>query len=86
MSKLVGYARVSSEAQDLQLQLDALKKAGCELIYIDRISGSKSERPCLDKCLSEIDDGDTLIVWCLDRLGRSIPHLIVLIENLRLKI
>jgi len=87
MSKLVGYARVSTQDQELQLQLDALEKAGCEKdkIFVDKISGAKTERPGLEKCLSELIAGDTLIVWRLDRLGRSMHHLILLIEDLRNK-
>jgi DNA invertase Pin-like site-specific DNA recombinase len=87
MSKLVGYARVSRNEQDLNLQIDALEKAGCtkETIFMDKISGSKAERPGLDKCLAMLEFGDTLLVWRLDRLGRSMPHLVALIEDLRLK-
>ena len=87
MAKLVGYARVSTQEQELQLQLDALLKEGCDknLIFMDKISGAKAERPGLDKCLAELKTGDTLLVWRLDRLGRSMPHLVSLIEDLRLK-
>lgn len=87
MSELIGYARVSTKGQELQLQLDALEKAGCtkHKIFIDKISGSKAQRPGLDECLSELKTGDTLIVWRLDRLGRSMRHLVVLIEDLRQK-
>jgi len=72
----VGYARVSTEDQNLHMQEDALKNAGCEEIYTDIASGSKSQRPGLDKALAYIREGDTLVVWKLDRLGRSIQHLI----------
>lgn len=87
MSELIGYARVSTKEQELQLQLDALEQAGClrSKIFVDKASGSKAERPGLDKCLTELKAGDTLIVWRLDRLGRSIHHLILLIEDLRQK-
>jgi DNA invertase Pin-like site-specific DNA recombinase len=87
MTKLVGYARVSTQEQELQLQLDALLKEGCDksLIFVDKISGAKAERPGLDKCLAELKSGDTLLVWRLDRLGRSMPHLVSLIEELRTK-
>ena len=87
MPKLIGYARVSTKDQELELQIDALEKAGCEKskIFVDIISGAKTERPGLDKCLAELEKGDTLLVWRLDRLGRSMPHLVSLIENLRIK-
>jgi DNA invertase Pin-like site-specific DNA recombinase len=87
MPKFVGYARVSTQEQDLQLQLDALEKTGCERIniFVDKASGSKTERPGLDKALSMLELGDTLLVWRLDRLGRSMPHLVTLIEDLRVK-
>lgn len=87
MSRLIGYARVSTQEQDLNLQLDALEKAGCvkDKIFIDKISGAKAERPGLEKCLTEIQPGDTLLVWRLDRLGRSMPHLVSLVEDLRTK-
>lgn len=72
----VGYARVSTKEQHLRMQEDALKDSGCKEIYTDIASGSKSERPGLDKALSYLREGDTLVVWKLDRLGRSIQHLI----------
>lgn len=83
--RLVGYARVSTNGQELALQLDALKKAGCKknLIFTDKVSGSKSERPGLDACLKELKKGDILLVWRLDRLGRSMPHLVGLVEQLQ---
>src|SRR5450759_5335103 len=83
-SRLVGYARVSSNGQELQLQLDALKKAGVAKsdVFTDKVSGSKAARPGLDKCLQQLRPGDTLLVWRLDRLGRSIRHLIDLVEDL----
>jgi DNA invertase Pin-like site-specific DNA recombinase len=83
-NRLVGYARVSTNGQELKLQLDALAKAGCakKLVFIDKISGSKSARPGLDDCLRELKEGDTLVVWRLDRLGRSVRHLIDLVEQL----
>lgn len=83
MPKLVGYARVSKEEQTLDLQIDALKKEGCQSIYHDKVSGAKNERPGLSKCINSLEKGDTLIVWRLDRLGRSMPHLVSLIENFK---
>ena len=84
MSKCVGYARVSRNDQDLQLQLDALMEGGCkqENIFVDKVSGAKPERPGLEQCLQILESGDTLIVWRLDRLGRSMPHLVTLIKEL----
>ena len=73
---LVGYARVSTAEQSLHLQRDALKKAGCTRIFTDVASGAKSQRPGLGKALEFVRRGDTLIVWKLDRLGRSLAHLI----------
>ena len=84
MPKLIGYARVSTNDQDVQLQLNALEAAGCVKndIFIDHISGVRKERPGLDKCIGGLEAGDTLLVWRLDRLGRSMPHLVALIEDL----
>ncbi|MCF6768590.1 recombinase family protein [Thiotrichales bacterium 19S11-10] len=84
MAKLVGYARVSTQDQDVKLQIDALRQAGCDLNYIftDKISGAKSERPGLNKCLAVLEPEDTLMVWRLDRLGRSMQHLVRLVEDL----
>jgi len=78
---LIGYARVSTGDQSLDLQEDALKKAGCEKIFTDTISGMKSARPGLDEALSHLRKGDVLVVWKLDRLGRSLKGLLDLIEN-----
>jgi DNA invertase Pin-like site-specific DNA recombinase len=87
---LIGYARVSTQDQNLELQRDALNKAGCQKIYEDTISGSRAERPGLNKALEMLRDGYSLVVWKLDRLGRSIKHLIDLVgmlakQNVRLK-
>ena len=73
---LIGYARVSTEDQHLHLQIDALKKAGCEKFFTDEMSGAKSERPGLNEALAFVRAGDTLVVWRLDRLGRSLKDLI----------
>ena len=84
MGKLVGYARVSTGEQDLRLQLDALKTAGCSDadVYTDKASGARSSRPGLDACIEALEPGDTLVVWRLDRLGRSMSHLVGLVEEL----
>jgi DNA invertase Pin-like site-specific DNA recombinase len=73
---LIGYARISTLDQTLHLQQDALTAAGCEQLYTDTVSGSVTERPGLTQALSHLRAGDTLVVWRLDRLGRSLPHLI----------
>jgi DNA invertase Pin-like site-specific DNA recombinase len=72
----IGYARVSTHEQILNLQRDALEKAGCNKIFTDTASGAKAERKGLDEALDYVRSGDTLVVWRLDRLGRSLPHLI----------
>ncbi len=76
MGHLLGYARVSTTDQDAALQVDALNAAGCYRVFVDTISGSLEHRPELEKLLDQIRPGDTLVVWRLDRLGRSIRHLI----------
>jgi DNA invertase Pin-like site-specific DNA recombinase len=73
---LVGYVRVSTAAQDGALQRDALVKAGCSKLFEDKASGAKSDRPGLNDALAYIRTGDVLVVWKLDRLGRSLSHLI----------
>jgi DNA invertase Pin-like site-specific DNA recombinase len=80
---LVGYARVSTPDQSLDLQRDALTKAGCERVYEDVASGAQAERPGLAAALAFLRPGDTLAVWKLDRLGRSLPHLIETVTALR---
>jgi len=78
----IGYARVSTTDQDLALQLDALAKVGCAPIFEDKTSGAKADRPGLNAALSFVRDGDILTVWKLDRLGRSLPHLIETVNAL----
>jgi DNA invertase Pin-like site-specific DNA recombinase len=80
---LVGYARVSTPEQSLDLQRDALVKAGCERVFEDVASGAQAERPGLAAALAFVRPGDTLAVWKLDRLGRSLPHLIEAVTALR---
>jgi DNA invertase Pin-like site-specific DNA recombinase len=79
---LIGYARISTDDQNLNLQKDALQQAGCEKIYSDRISGAKAERPGLSLALEVARTGDVLVVWRLDRLGRSLKDLISMMETL----
>lgn len=81
----IGYARVSKNEQHLDLQRDALKKAGCheKNIFTDKITGTKAERSGLTQALSHLREGDTLVVWRLDRLGRSLNHLIETVTNLQ---
>ena len=83
--RLVGYARVSTADQDVSLQLDALGKAGCNAddVFVDTASGAKTDRPGLEECTAALKPGDVLLVWRLDRLGRSMPHLVSLIDELR---
>lgn len=79
---LIGYARVSSPEQRLDLQLDALGRAGCERLFTDQASGGRQERPALIAAKSHLRRGDTLVVWKLDRLGRSVRHLVELVAEL----
>lgn len=79
---LIGYARVSTPEQNLDLQKDALKQAGCEKLYTDIASGAKSERAGLSEALKFFRSGDTLVVWKLDRFGRSLGHLIEAVRRL----
>ena len=80
---LIGYARVSTQDQNLELQTEALQKAGCKKIFEDRMSGSLAERPGLAQARESLRAGDTLVVWKLDRLGRSVKHLIDLVGELQ---
>lgn len=80
---LIGYARVSTADQNPQLQLDALRAAGVERVYTDHgVSGSVAERVELGRCLDQLRPGDTLVMWRLDRLARSLRHLLQLVESL----
>lgn len=79
---LIGYARVSTDDQNLDLQKDALVKAGCEKIYEEKKSGSQIQREELTRVLDLLRKGDTLVVWRLDRLGRTLKHLIEIINQL----
>jgi DNA invertase Pin-like site-specific DNA recombinase len=74
--RLIGYARVSTDDQTTRMQLDALRAAGCEVIHEDSASGSSRSRPGLARAFDDLRRGDTLCVWKLDRLGRSLPHLL----------
>lgn len=78
-----GYARVSTHDQKADLQIAALKSAGCEHIFTDTASGSASKRPELTRCLESLRAGDTLVVWKLDRLGRSLSHLVEVLAGLQ---
>ena len=80
---LIGYARVSTQDQNLNLQIDALIKAGCEKLFEDKVRVTRAERPGLTKALELMRAGDTLVVWKLDRLGRSVKQLVDLVAGLQ---
>ena len=82
MTTLIGYARVSTTDQNPELQIDALKAVGCQRVFTDKASGSLQSRPQLDRMLDHLREGDVVVVWRLDRLGRSMKHLIELIDVL----
>ncbi|CAE6791815.1 recombinase family protein [Paraburkholderia domus] len=82
MNQRIGYARVSTEDQHLYLQRDALKQAGCGVVYEEAASGKSMARPELDQCRKALRSGDTLVVWRLDRLGRSLPDLVQIVADL----
>ena len=79
----IGYVRVSKQEQHEALQIDALQEAGCEKWFLDKMTGSKAERKGLDEALAYLRPGDTLVVWKLDRAGRSLTHLIELLKSLK---
>lgn len=79
---ITGYARVSTEEQNLDLQLNALRKAGCEKIFKEKVTTRKAQRPALEEAFKHLRAGDTLVVWKLDRLGRSTKELIELVNDL----
>ncbi len=79
---LVGYARVSTQDQNADLQEDALREAGCEKVFTDKASGAQADRPQLEAALRYLREGDVLVVWRLDRLGRSLKHLITVVSDM----
>lgn len=83
ITTLIGYARVSTSDQSVTMQVDALEKAGCLRVFTDVASGAKADRPGLDEALSYLREGDTLVVWKIDRLGRSLSHLVQTVDALR---
>lgn len=83
LTMLIGYARVSTNDQNTAIQRNALESAGCELIFEDKMSGKSTDHPGPKKLLRTLSEGDMLVVWKLDRLGRSMRHLVVLVEELR---
>src|SRR5215213_4103728 len=82
MGHLLGYARVSTSDQQPHLQVDALERAGCYRVFTETASGARSERPTLEQLLDQLRPGDTLVVWKLDRLGRSLRHLVDTVTGL----
>lgn len=76
---MIGYARVSTQDQNLELQREALTKTGCQKVFEDKVSGTRADRPGLAKALEILREGDTLVVWKLDRLGCSVKHLVDLV-------
>ena len=84
MARVIGYMRISTPDQDVSVQRDALRRVGCPdaLVFMDTASGARAARPGLEACLQALTPGDTLVVWRLDRLGRSMAHLVTLIEEL----
>lgn len=83
MPTLIGYARVSTADQSVVMQVEALEKAGCHRVFTDVASGAKADRPGLEQALAYLREGDTLVVWKIDRLGRSLSHLVQIVDDLR---
>jgi DNA invertase Pin-like site-specific DNA recombinase len=83
MGSYIGYARVSTEEQNLTMQIDELKLTGCTKVFTDKVNGATKERVRLEECLSTLASGDTLVVWRLDRLGRSMSHLVSTVTKLK---
>jgi DNA invertase Pin-like site-specific DNA recombinase len=81
----IGYARVSTTDQNPELQMDGLVSAGCEKFYTDKASGTKEDRPALKDMMKNLRPGDTVVVWKLDRLGRSLKHLMQIVDELKEK-
>ncbi|MCP4356878.1 MAG: recombinase family protein, partial [Chloroflexi bacterium] len=79
----IGYARVSTQDQDLSLQLDALEKVGCVQIYKEKITSSAKERPQLQRMMAQLREGDTVVIWKLDRLARSLKDLVSLVNEIQ---
>lgn len=82
---LIGYARVSTKDQNINLQIDALKTYGCEKFFSDYASGAKSSRPGFDDLISHLREGDAIVIWKLDRIGRSLKHLVNFVDELNSK-
>lgn len=81
----IGYARVSRDDQNLDLQIQALAQAGCERVFSEKVSGAQSDRPALQEALSQLRDGDAFVVWKLDRLGRGVKGLVDLVTDLEVR-
>lgn len=81
----IGYARVSTKEQNLSLQMDALKKEGCKKIFQEKMSGAKADRPELQKMIDQLREGDVIVTWKLDRLGRSLRDLVNLVNDIQNK-
>lgn len=79
----IGYARVSTQDQSLDLQVDALRAAGCERVLTEKVSGAAKDRPQLERLLEDVREGDVIVVWKLDRLGRSLHHLVSVVHLLQ---